>query len=845
MWYSNLNDALANKDKVETLYLSYKKLTTLPEELQELHNLENLHITSNKLSELPDWLENLPKLKHIFASYNQIKKVGKIQQIESLDLSHNQLKELPEGIENLTALSSIILNENSFSKVLDFSGLSALIKLDINNSKLKQFPINLAASLKYLTLRNNELVTLNDEIKELEILQKLDLHGNQLTTLSDAFQKLKELVRIILTNNKLTELPNSIGQLVNLIELHLSDNFLKILPDSIGNLSNLSQLTVDANELTQLPSSLQNLEKLNFCNFSHNEIQDFPTVLKNTDISSLYFSGNHLTEIPDEISEFEQLEYVYLGNNKISKISTKISECKQLDYLALNNNQLSELPKEIAELPNLSYLLLGNNQLTELPTKIYEHLKISSLYIQNNPFSKPPIDALFIPNLKYGNFTQTGIDIIITSKYKQFASACKRKNTTPEFREIFYHIIADKQLNSHNFPLEYFFKALNISFAPLQENALNYLRHNWKEKLATNPIQENVHITVLGKSSFKKTSLKQQLKELNIGYSPKITKKTTHVILEKDVKSTEGCEQEHLIFIPEIALQAYLDERESRYFAQEDIPTEEVDNLQALLTSVDSDMVSVGLEMIHSLGFPKELVTEVFLIFKNTKMNNNIRSKAKKLLYLHGSKELKSNLEKNNLYNIISNNWTNNSTLRSYVYSFTKGTELDMQKILNYLCIQYKKSCAAFISLLETDNERIHFLKHYVQSTSSNLMIIDSFFKDKNMIYNLPKEIVKSVKITQRCEEFPTQLLELTYLEELTLNRVGLPELPEELIQLTKLNKLDIANNRMKKFPRIIEKMTNLKTVYLSNNAFGKLKKEKPSENIFDLTYYPREISRL
>ncbi len=51
MWYSNLDDALANKDKVETLYLSYKKLTELPEKLQELVNIQYLHIniTSNNI----------------------------------------------------------------------------------------------------------------------------------------------------------------------------------------------------------------------------------------------------------------------------------------------------------------------------------------------------------------------------------------------------------------------------------------------------------------------------------------------------------------------------------------------------------------------------------------------------------------------------------------------------------------------------------------------------------------------------------------------------------------------------------------------------------------------------
>jgi Leucine-rich repeat (LRR) protein len=103
-------------------------------------------------------------------------------------------------------------------------------------------------------------INLNINLVDLYNCTKLILHDRKLITLPNEIGNLNYLKVLYLTKNQLKELPKEIGNLINLKELHLNSNKLITIPKEIGNLINLEVLALQSNPLTFLPNEIVNLK---------------------------------------------------------------------------------------------------------------------------------------------------------------------------------------------------------------------------------------------------------------------------------------------------------------------------------------------------------------------------------------------------------------------------------------------------------------------------------------------------------------------------------------------------------------------------------------------------------
>lgn len=106
-------------------------------------------------------------------------------------------------------------------------------------------------------------------------LESLSLVDNGITSISNDISKLKNLKRLRLSRNKLKALPDAIRSLINLRFLFCDDNILERLPDQIGCLRDLEVLDVSCNKLEKLSISLGLLTKLKCLKFAMNCLE-FP-----------------------------------------------------------------------------------------------------------------------------------------------------------------------------------------------------------------------------------------------------------------------------------------------------------------------------------------------------------------------------------------------------------------------------------------------------------------------------------------------------------------------------------------------------------------------------------------
>jgi hypothetical protein len=161
---------------IKRLVLS-ENLTEFPNAILTLaDSLEILDLSNNQLSTLPDEISQLHKLKIIFAFQNRFEilpeAIGKCKNLEMVGFKSNQIKTVPAK--------------------------------------------SLPKKLRWLILTDNKISNLPDCLGERPRLQKLALAGNQLTELPQTLKNLNNLELIRISANQLTECPDQLLSLPKL-----------------------------------------------------------------------------------------------------------------------------------------------------------------------------------------------------------------------------------------------------------------------------------------------------------------------------------------------------------------------------------------------------------------------------------------------------------------------------------------------------------------------------------------------------------------------------------------------------------------------------------------------------
>jgi hypothetical protein len=116
-------------------------------------------------------------------------------------------------------------------------------------------------------------------------------------------------------------------------------------------------------------------------------------------MKELNLSGLGLTEIPTELWQLTELEYLYLYKNALTVLPPEIGTLTQLKQLDLSSNQLSNLPPEIGQLTQLERLFLSRNQLTQLPPQIGNLVYLDMFSVEGNQLTSLPPEIGKLKNL--------------------------------------------------------------------------------------------------------------------------------------------------------------------------------------------------------------------------------------------------------------------------------------------------------------------------------------------------------------------------------------------------------------------------------------------------------------
>eukprot|EP00898_Chlorokybus_atmophyticus_P005213 jgi/Chlat1/5693/Chrsp38S05540 len=158
-------------------------------------------------------------------------------------------------------------------------------------------------------------------------------------------------------------------------------------------LPSLSELDLRSNALAELPEELADLKTLRVLRLNYNRLQRMPAggvLAALPKLQVLELSGNHITELSDEVALLTGLRELDLSGNKLTQMPEAITALENLTSLNLENNQLLSVPESLGSLSSLSRLDVSTNRLTSLPSSVGRLSSLTRIDLSTNNLADVP-----------------------------------------------------------------------------------------------------------------------------------------------------------------------------------------------------------------------------------------------------------------------------------------------------------------------------------------------------------------------------------------------------------------------------------------------------------------------
>ncbi|UJR17861.1 hypothetical protein I4U23_004760 [Adineta vaga] len=245
----------------------------------QLKMLQSMTFKADEITALPGYFGILRKLQYLFvdAPLENIPGFLVLIPLETLILfRRSTYSSIPEDFfKRLNpSLRSLTIDITHLSSLDQFLALTQLVSLTVYADKLKEFPWEFTqlTALRQLNLDNNELSSLPQNFSK--NFDKLSFNLNQFREIPSQILLNKNLSTLYMSNNLIADVSTLFQMRPPLKILFLGSNNITTLPETVTSLSNsLESLTLYNNKLTTVPAEvLVKMEKLRFLSLERNPI---------------------------------------------------------------------------------------------------------------------------------------------------------------------------------------------------------------------------------------------------------------------------------------------------------------------------------------------------------------------------------------------------------------------------------------------------------------------------------------------------------------------------------------------------------------------------------------------
>lgn len=279
----------------------------------------------NPLGQVPDEIGVLTELEQLWLGTHSEEAIIDLDGVETLDtymLHRNGIDRRANRMEIGKERMALIHRMTGLSEMMS-SIVSAQAKPRKYTSK---YGYNVGSP-------SNRITGISEEIGNCKALTSLFIANNFITSLPERLKELELLEELEIYNTKITEVPAGIGQLP-LVVLNLSHNKEIAADDLYKGLTRLFDqplqntlqlLYCNSTQLKKIPENLVNVTKIGLLDLANNKIEGkLDRWGRNIAPIQLYLENNKITEVPDDLCNFDDMESFSISMNKI-RVFPKIS----------------------------------------------------------------------------------------------------------------------------------------------------------------------------------------------------------------------------------------------------------------------------------------------------------------------------------------------------------------------------------------------------------------------------------------------------------------------------------------------------------------------------------------
>lgn len=189
-----------------------------------------------------------------------------------------------------------------------------------------------------------------------------------------------------------------------------------------------------------LPEALKNPELYKSARFNSAGLTEFPEQLfLFPNLEEIDVSRNSISVLPANLNQLKNLKELHVNRNNLTTLGIELISCNRLEVLQIQNNPLQTITKEIGIMSSLNEITLGemapeclipielwmltnlkkikitNAGITEIPAEIGQLQQLTDLCLTNNSISVIPEEIFLLKNIQYLNLGNNKITVIPAS----------------------------------------------------------------------------------------------------------------------------------------------------------------------------------------------------------------------------------------------------------------------------------------------------------------------------------------------------------------------------------------------------------------------------------------------
>ncbi|MCB0481284.1 MAG: leucine-rich repeat domain-containing protein [Flavobacteriales bacterium] len=284
--YTNLNQALNERERVFRLDLSEQNLSAIPLGVFEFNNLESLILDGNKITSLKFLPNQLPRLKYLSLKRNKIRKFhipkNCLDMLSELYLDQNELIEFPQITNPMVNLIALSLSQNYINE-LPRDALSL-------------------TRLRFLTLDSNPLKNPELAFDYSSYLERLSMYQTGLKKLPRSYI-FKNMTKLVISGNTIDYKTIDASRFLKVEYLDISYVPLINMEDfiSITQFKNLKYLVAEDIGMTSLMPEIANLKKLREATFLNNQLTTLPEEIFKLKLKTIHLEYNPISKTTIEL----------------------------------------------------------------------------------------------------------------------------------------------------------------------------------------------------------------------------------------------------------------------------------------------------------------------------------------------------------------------------------------------------------------------------------------------------------------------------------------------------------------------------------------------------------------